>query len=298
MSTYNEERFISESISSILQQTYPYFELVVVNDGSTDSTLEKIKAFQDNRIVLIDKPNSGLPDSLNKAISISRYDWIARMDGDDIAEPDRFEKQVKYLTERIDILGGQYKTIDENGDYITGKVSKKPLSSFKCKTWLLLGMSPLVHPSVIIRKSLLDKYGPYDINFRAAQDLELWSRLAPTARIKNCKEVVLKSRNHNNSITSSRASLQRELAFLGYLKYVLRIRQPLSPMQFSNFYQLFKGNGLIDKNNLLFEKSHKIKGRIRALYILFYYLWRLSLLLRLRIQCGKIKMDVLSSPEY
>ena len=291
LSTYNDEKYISDCITSILNQTYPYFELIIVNDGSTDSTLEIIKSFKDERIVLVDKPNSGLPDSLNKGISISKYDWIARMDGDDVAEPDRFEKQIQYLNDSVDIIGGQYKTIDSDGNYTTGEISRKPLSNFVCKCWLFFGMAPIVHPTAIIRKSLLDKYGQYDINFKAAQDLELWSRLAPTARMINCKDVVLKSRSHTSSITSSRSGLQRDLAFLGYLKYVLRIRQTLTDTQFDRLCSTF--GDYVEKNKIFYDKSHNHSNRIRFIYIVFYYIWRVMLLLRLRISSNKLKEKVL-----
>lgn len=282
LSTFNEERYISESIQSILNQSYPYFEFIIVNDGSTDNTLNIIKSFNDPRIIVIDKPNSGLPDSLNIGIENAKYDWIARMDGDDIAEPTRFETQVKYINKTVGVIGGQYISIDENGNELTGNISAKPLSYHTCKRWLLLGMSPIAHPTVLIRKSCLKKYGGYDTNFKAAQDIELWSRLSPNVEIINVPEKVLKYRHHSNNITNKKKELQRKLTFLGFMKYILRIRKPLTKTEFSQFENFFSNNGLIQRNDKYFTLSHKGVGVIRSIKLVSYYMWRLMLVLKYR----------------
>lgn len=294
LSTYNEEKYIAKSIQSILDQTYPYFEFIIVNDGSTDGTLDVIRSFDDPRIIVVDKPNSGLPDSLNKGIEKSKYDWIARMDGDDIAEPTRFENQVKYIDETMGVIGGQFRAIDENDNFRSQNISKKPLTTRECKRWILFGMSPLAHPSVLIRKSLLEKYGGYDVNFKAAQDNELWSRLSPSTSIINIPEVVLKYRKHSNNITSKRQDLQRKLTFMGFLKYVLKIRKPLSVEEFERFETIFTSNGLIEKNARYFETSHSCKGIKRPIFLVLYYAWRLMLFVRLRISYSSYQKQILS----
>ena len=255
MSTYNEEKYIRDSVESVLNQTYPYFELIIVNDGSTDSTADILKTFNDSRIRIFDKENSGLPDSLNQGIKMARYDWIARMDGDDIAEPTRFEKQIEAINDKVGVIGGQFYVIDSFGGLMSEEVSNKPLSSFGCKKSILLGMSPFAHPSVIFRKELIEKWGGYDTNFTAAQDLELWSRLAPSTKMKNLSDSVLKYRKHNNTITNKRYELQMKLTFLGYLKYVLKIRKPLSKVEFQKLDSYFEKNGLLEKNNFYFCHS-------------------------------------------
>ena len=268
LSTYNEEKYIAKSIQSILDQSYPYFEFIIVNDGSTDNTLHIIKSFVDSRIVIIDKPNTGLPDSLNEGIKSAKYDLIARMDGDDIAAPNRFETQVQYIDDSVGVIGGQFKTIDENDKLSITSISSKPLKYSTCKWWLLLGMSPLAHPTVLIRKSCLLEHGGYDANFRAAQDMELWSRLSPDVKIINIPESVLFYRKHSNNISNKRKQLQMQLTFLGYLKYVLQIRRPLSSDEFIKFKNYFANNGLIQQNESLFYWSHN--GRGRLLFIIIY----------------------------
>ena len=293
LSTYNEENYIAKAIQSILDQTYPYFEFIIVNDGSTDSTLQIVKSFSDPRIVLIDKPNSGLPDSLNKGIASAKYDWIARMDGDDIAIPDRFERQVGYIKEDSAVIGGQFIAINEMGEPISGKVSNKPLSYTKCRSALLFGMSPLAHPTVLVKKELLIKYGGYDVNFRAAQDVELWSRLVPFVNIVNIHEPILYYRQHTNNITNKRKDLQRKLAFLGFMKYVLKLRRPLTLEEFSRFETVLSSKGLILRNDKYYIWSHDGNAHARTVKLLMYYMWRILLILKYRLTRPLVIKEIL-----
>ena len=293
LSTYNEEKYIAKSIQSILDQTYPYFEFIIVNDGSTDSTLQIVKSFSDPRIVVIDKPNSGLPDSLNKGIESAKYDWIARMDGDDIATPDRFERQVSYIKDDSGVIGGQFISINEMGNPISGKVSNKPLTYAKCRYALLFGMSPLAHPTVLVKKELLIKYGGYDVNFRAAQDVELWSRLVPFVKIINIPDQILYYRQHTNNITNKRKDLQRKLAFLGFMKYVLKLRRPLTSEEFNRFEQVLSKKSLIQRNDKYYLWSHETNGHMRVVKLLMYYMWRLLLILKYRLTRPLVIREIL-----
>lgn len=293
LSTYNEEKYIAKSIQSILDQTYPYFEFIIVNDGSTDSTLQIVRSFSDPRIVVIDKPNTGLPDSLNKGIECAKYDWIARMDGDDIAMPNRFERQINYIKKESAIIGGQFISINEDGNAISGKISRKPLTYAKCKFALLFGMSPLAHPTVLIKKELLVQYGGYDVNFRASQDLELWCRLVSFANMVNISDPILFYRQHNNNITNKRKDLQRKLAFLGFMKYVLKLRRPLTSEEFQRFENVLSKNQLIQRNGKYFIWSHEGSGHLRVIKLMVYYVWRLLLIIKYRIIRPFIIKDIL-----
>ena len=102
---YNCESFIHETVESILNQTYIDFELLIIDDASSDETVMKIKQFEDDRIKLIEKPeNTGYTNSLNQGIKLAKGKYIARMDSDDICEPNRFEKQVKMLENRPELI--------------------------------------------------------------------------------------------------------------------------------------------------------------------------------------------------
>lgn len=282
LSTYNEETYIEKSVRSILNQSYPYFELIVVNDGSTDNTLNILKSIVDERLIILDKENSGLPDSLNYGIQRAKYDWIARMDGDDIAEPTRFADQIEAIHDGLGVIGGQYRAIDSEGKYISNNLSTKPLTSFRCKLELILGRSPFAHPTVLIRKDLIKEFGGYDTNFKAAQDVELWMRLAPSTNMINLDKQVLNYRFHNNNISSKRKDLQRKLTFIGFMKYALSIRRPLSPSEFENFEDFLNKKGLITKNVILFDRSHSLGGIQRLIGISLYYFWRFLLLIKYR----------------
>lgn len=168
---YNGEKYLRLAIDSILKQTYPNFELIILNDGSTDKTEEIIKSYNDPRIVYVEKANTGLADTLNVGWKMARYDWIARMDSDDIAFPNRFEEQVKYLTDDIDIIGSAAIIINQNGD----KVGSIRIPTTKQEI-VRKNKTPFIHPTVIIRKSILEKLGGYDTNLRRSEDINLWMR--------------------------------------------------------------------------------------------------------------------------
>lgn len=96
---YNAELYLKEAIESILKQTYKSFELIILNDGSSDNSLNIINSFKDDRIILIDRENNGLVYTLNEGINMAKSKYIARMDADDISLSDRFEKQIKHMEE-------------------------------------------------------------------------------------------------------------------------------------------------------------------------------------------------------
>ncbi|MCM1139119.1 MAG: glycosyltransferase [Ruminococcus flavefaciens] len=181
---------MAEAIESVLKQSYPYFELIIVNDGSTDESEDVVKRYiGDKRIVYIPKSNTGLADSLNVGIKQSKYDWIVRMDGDDICHKDRFKVLVENVSDNLDIIGSNADYFNENGFVGT---SQMPLSREDIQNNILKGRSAFIHPSVMIRKSLLEKVGGYDANFRRAQDHNLWIRCLKHANgMKNIEQPLL-----------------------------------------------------------------------------------------------------------
>ena len=176
MPVYNGGVYLKEAIESILNQTYKNFEFIIIDDGSTDNSLSIIKeyAFNDNRIIVVDRENRGLITTLNEGIDLAKGKYIARMDADDISLPTRFEKQFKYMEQNnLDICGGDFIIIDEKGKEIKHSVVPK---SFK-EIVLTLGFNvPFAHPSVFIKKSFLIKhkikYGGSGKKF--AEDLDMW----------------------------------------------------------------------------------------------------------------------------
>ena len=199
MPVYNGEPYLKEAIESILNQTFQDFEFLIINDGSTDKSLEVIRSFNDARIKIIENPqNLGLIATLNIGIKNSTGEYIARMDQDDIALPQRLEKQYKFMEEHpeIGVSGSSMQIIDEER-------IMKAFTEHKQLKFISLFDSPLCHPSVIIRKSVLEEHNIfYDEKFKHCEDYELWARLLWITELANLPEVLMLYRKHANSITS------------------------------------------------------------------------------------------------
>jgi len=201
MSVYNAENYLEEAILSILNQTYKNFEFIIINDGSTDISLEIIEKYakKDNRIKVISRENKGLIYSLNEGIKLSKGKYIARMDADDISLPDRFEKQVKFMENNLDVGVCGSSVISFNDSFQKKWVLYTKNEMLKAESFF---SSPFAHPSVMIRKSIIDKYKLfYDKNFIHTEDFELWVKMAKYTNFYNFKEALLKYRISNNSIT-------------------------------------------------------------------------------------------------
>jgi glycosyltransferase involved in cell wall biosynthesis len=187
---YNAAPYVGEAIESILGQTYRHWELIVINDGSTDGSDRIVKAIQDPRIRVIDQPNRGLSMSLNRAIGIARGDYVARQDADDIALPRRFERQIDYLG-RHPVVGmvGTWAEV-RSDDSTVAKVYAPSVESHVLKFDLLFD-NPFVHSSMMIRRQVLDRVGTYseDSDMRA-EDYELWSRVGREYEIANIPDTL------------------------------------------------------------------------------------------------------------
>jgi glycosyltransferase involved in cell wall biosynthesis len=212
MTVFNGERFIREAIEGCLNQTHDNLELIIIDDGSTDSSLEIINSFQDERIKqLINKTNKGQSYSRNIGIKESSGEYIAIMDADDVAYPDRVEKQVIFLSqnEHISIVGSYVSVINEDGEIL--KLRRFPANNDEIKVDLIFNC-PLVHSAVMWRKSDFEKYKlEYSEEFIYAQDMELWSRAMFYVNFANIPEPLIYSRFRNsNSVTAKYPEKQRE----------------------------------------------------------------------------------------
>jgi len=206
MPVYNQGGFVAAAIASILEQSFPDFELIVVDDGSDDCTSEVVGSFHDDRIRLLKNPcNMGVSSSLNEGIRASQGEYIARMDGDDLSTPDRLAKQVGFMdaNPQIAVCGSYVETIGA-----VSRVVKRPLGSAAIKCFLLAG-PPFSHPSVIIRRAILERHALYyDEGIGSAQDYELWFRVLQVAPGWNLDEVLLKHRLHDRQVSVGRVAEQ------------------------------------------------------------------------------------------
>ena len=198
---YNGEKYLREAIDSILNQTFENFEFLVINDASTDSSRDIILSYKDPRIRLIDnKKNLGLTRSLNKGLKLAKGEYIARIDADDIAFPERLKRQLEYIVKRPDVGGvsSWYEVVDERGGLVY--VNKVALS-FEDIYYNLTFFNCLVHSSTLYNKKLVLDMGGYDENYKRSQDYELWCRISKISRIEQVPEALVKLRLTNTTIS-------------------------------------------------------------------------------------------------
>ncbi|MBI2269451.1 MAG: glycosyltransferase family 2 protein [Bacteroidetes bacterium] len=210
---YNAEPYIHNSIQSILDQTYSNWELIIVDDGSTDHSVEVAEAFKDKRIQILKKSNSGMADSLNKAMAIAKGDYIARQDADDISLPERLEKQIRFMLKNTEIglLGTWSGIINEKGES-TRQFHKHPLSSPELKCDLFFD-NPFVHSSAIFKRNVIDGCGVYDTTINSlVQDFEYWFRISRKYDVANIGEVLHQYRQLKSGISFSTSDFNAVVA--------------------------------------------------------------------------------------
>lgn len=226
MPVYNGEPFLLEAVDSILAQTYTDFELLVINDGSTDDTVAILQSYDDPRIMLIHNDgNLGLIATLNRGIDLARGEYLVRMDCDDISLPERLRKQADFLdaNPRVGVCGIWYR---EFGDLVSRTTRCAPdHASIKCG---MLFNPTIGHPSVIMRKSALLANGlRYDPGYRHAEDYQLWAQALKFFEFANLPEVLLYYRVHECQITRSCAEEQMQSA--GEVRRSLLLELGLQP---------------------------------------------------------------------
>jgi glycosyltransferase involved in cell wall biosynthesis len=214
MPVYNGEKYLSEAIQSILDQTFSDFEFIIADDGSTDGSCEIVSMFKDERIRYEKLPHQGLVHTLNHAIRMARGTYIARMDADDISLPERLARQVEYMDAHPDIaVCGSWATcINGNGDSV-GSYDYPPVESKQIKKYALIH-NPFIHPSVVIRNKIIVRVGGYRTFWKHTEDYELWTRILSLYKGANIPEYLLKYRVHDNQVTSSKKLMMRAYGVL------------------------------------------------------------------------------------
>jgi glycosyltransferase involved in cell wall biosynthesis len=242
MPVYEGERYLDEAIQSILSQTFRDFELIVIDDGSTDGTPEIIERYRraDGRIRAFEQANHGLAATLNRGLELAQGDYVARMDQDDISFPERLAIQVAFMNahQQVGICGTWIETFDP----FSHKVLRLPTDDATIRSCLLFE-SVLPHPSVIMRREVLSKAGLfYDEDCMHAEDYDLWVRASRRTVLANVPEVMLKYRLHSQQVVrryeaaklaSARLIRRGQLEYLGIVptERELNLHQALSIWQ-------------------------------------------------------------------
>lgn len=223
MPAYNAEKYITEAIESILNQSFRDFEFIILNDCSTDATESIILSYGDARIVYVkNEENLGVARTLNKGLAIAKGEYIARMDADDVSLPQRLERQAAFLEENpaVAVLGCNVETFDETGSLYTGWSATDP----KQMHIDLLFSCGLAHPSVMMRREVIDALGGYDPAFEGLEDYELWCRVTQSHQVTTLPEVLFCYRVHSGQVTKNpsekylsrlRSLKEKQLQWLG-----------------------------------------------------------------------------------
>lgn len=219
MSNFNTpEEYLRSAVESILNQTYECFEFIIIDDCSTDNSLSVIELYKDGRIVLIkNEKNLGITKSLNRGLAVAKGEYVARMDADDIAFPERFEKQIAFLEAHPEYI------VCGAGVELIGEWEKKHSNKYICRTIpdreqfridLLFGNYPnIVHPTTMFNHTLLKKHGiTYNEEYPLAQDYRMWVSCSEVAECTNLPETLLYYRVHGQAVSNDKKELQKSIA--------------------------------------------------------------------------------------
>ena len=198
---YNGANYLAESIESILGQTFTDFELILIDDASTDHSLEVAASYRDRRLIIIrNEENLGLIGTLNKGLGMARGEFIARMDQDDIAFPERFSRQVNFLRRHHDVglCGSHVIAFDHEGERYWRYPERD--DDIRCR---LLFSATFAHPSVMYRRTLITQNDIcYDERFPHAEDYAFWIQCMPHCKMANIGEPLLRYRLHESNTAS------------------------------------------------------------------------------------------------
>jgi glycosyltransferase involved in cell wall biosynthesis len=211
---YNDERFLEAALAGLVAQTFRNFELLVVNDASTDRTPRILDDFarRDRRVrVHANDANLGLTRSLNVGLSLARGRYIARHDSDDVSSPDRIARQYKRLRDdpSLGLVGSAYRVVDARGRSLA--VHRQPVEDSEIR-WQLLFHNAFCHSSVMARRDVIERVGGYDERLVCAQDFDLWVRVSRAARCANLLRPLVAFRTNDAGVSATRRTLQQHTA--------------------------------------------------------------------------------------
>lgn len=213
MSVYNTEKYVGKAIKSVLDQTFSDFEIILIDDGSADSSIEIVKQLKDPRIRIVRQTNHGLVYSFNKAVSLARADFLARMDADDITLPSRFEKEIAWLKadKHRGLVGTYFSYIDEETSKPLDVVMDPPFKHLDIARLMYI-VNPFGHGSIMMRKDAVAQAGGYHAEYEPSEDYDLWRRIAKDWQIGMIPEVLYLWRFHPGSISRRKSEISNASA--------------------------------------------------------------------------------------
>lgn len=201
MPAYNAGKYIREAVSSVLNQSFPDFELLIVNDGSSDNTLTILDTFSDERIKIINQKNNGIASALNNGLKHALAPYIARFDADDICYPDRLEIQYNFIISNPEysIIGSAGDYIDVNGEHV---FYHRP-AGFRNReiNQLSFKICPFIHSTVLYKKEVIKSFGGYNENAHTYKDHFLWAHILREEKGCNLPDSLIKVRLNPESVT-------------------------------------------------------------------------------------------------
>ena len=217
LTVYNGLPYLAEAIDSILNQSFGDFELVIVDDGSTDESLDVLRDYErrDPRVRLFQRPHLGIVPAANFGLKQCRGEFLARMDSDDVALPVRFEAQVRAMREdpTVAVVGGTYELVDAAGRLL--RTEYPPQDDATLQELALRGLTPIPQPLAMMRMSMVRQVGEYDPIVETAEDNDMWLRLGEVGKLVTVPQTLLKYRQHDKSVSEVKAVAQADRIRIG-----------------------------------------------------------------------------------
>ncbi|MEW4563917.1 glycosyltransferase [Bremerella sp. JC770] len=278
---FNGAKHLQAAIESILRQTHADFELILIDDASTDSTLDVIQSFTDPRIVVLKQlRNHGMAAALNLGIDVAQGEFLARMDADDLALPQRLEKQIEFMQAHpeVGVCGTQMRHFGE----LRG-VYRKPLAHDMIMAMMLI--EPVMrHPTVMLRRCLLARFDfRYDAFFEVAQDYDLWTRMIQKTRFANLPEVLLQYRCEGQNNSFVKHTLRDQATYRIRKRFVESILEREATDDEASFHHRFANGHATDRESLenaedwitTLRRANQMSRRCDAIQLkrVLAYLW-------------------------
>ncbi len=238
---YNGEAFLKESIDSILSQTYSNFELLILNDGSTDSSESICLSYADKRIIYVSHQNMGLAGTLNKGLSLCKGVYIARQDQDDIAHKTRIEKQVCFLEANRSVLLLGTRANIFSKQKVQFKIFNHATKSSVLKFDLPF-INPFVHSTIMFRHEAIKKVGNYNTDQASYEDYELWSRFSFMGDVANLSDILLDYRHHEQGLSKNFSNFKEDAILnigVQNIKKLMGSDDPVYPLLVSLYHERY-----------------------------------------------------------